>query len=412
MNTQTTEQPLSAGCLDQLSWRDGDIGTRVQSAVCGQEAYSINRTNSPPDKETSPVPTLPTRTQEPRPATSEDSSQSEEDGWLGEISYQRGLELFYEVSSDKELNWRSTLPPIQEYKNLEEETAGRWEVQSKSDKTNGGTIGPPKNQTPAHNKTNAHTKGYVKIATLNMRGHRPVLNMNSDSPMNKWLYLNRLIRENKIGILALQEMHMSDDIADKIKETFGKRIHLLRTEDPTQQNARGVAIIINKEMIKHQEITSKVIIEGRALSIRIPWGQNRNLEIMAIYAPNAPAENRDFWWEIQEKINQKEIAKPNIMLGNFNLVKDMLDRLPSHNNNLETVRALRELKADCTLIDGWRYTYPNQKQYMYTQKATKSMSRIDRIYMKEQLLTNSVDWQIVTDTNIDTDHMLTSTSRY
>jgi hypothetical protein len=62
---------------------------------------------------------------------------------------------------------------------------------------------------PQHGK---RTKATLKIASLNMRGRGT----------DKWNHINQLIRDNKIGILAIQETHLDDDKKDRLELLFPK----------------------------------------------------------------------------------------------------------------------------------------------------------------------------------------------
>jgi hypothetical protein len=143
------------------------------------------------------------------------------------------------------------------------------------------------------------------------------------------------------------------------------------------------------------------IIPDRALLIQIPWHTDLLINILAIYAPNTPAENEAFWNTIQDKWQREHLPKPDIMLG------DPIDRLPCHADNAQTVEALQNLKSHLLLHDEWRRTHLTTKAYTYLQKATGSQSRIDRIYVTEKIFKNSFDWEINT-SGITTDHQMVS----
>jgi hypothetical protein len=101
---------------------------------------------------------------------------------------------------------------------------------------------------------------------------------------------------------------------------------------------------------------------------------------MAIYAPNSPAENQAFWESLLLRWTTCNLPKPDLFLGDFNLVEDAIDRLPCHSDHNGATQALQDVKSTLHLIDGWRRTNPTSKAYTYQQKETGSQSRIDRIY--------------------------------
>lgn len=80
------------------------------------------------------------------------------------------------------------------------------------------------------------TKASIKIATLNMRGRET----------DKWNHINQMMRDRKIGVMAIQETHLTNTHTDQLHWLFGKRLHIINTIDEDEPNVRGVAIVLNK----------------------------------------------------------------------------------------------------------------------------------------------------------------------
>ncbi|KAF8196517.1 Endonuclease/exonuclease/phosphatase, partial [Pholiota molesta] len=242
------------------------------------------------------------------------------------------------------------------------------------------------------------TRSSIKVASLNMRGrhHRGV---------DKWMHINQIMQDQKIGILCLQETHLSPNDLDSIHTKFGKHLQVFCSEIPDQPNAAGVAIVVNKDLAKYENATTYELIPGRALLITLPWHPSQTLNILCIYAPNIQADNAYFW----EQIKAEGIGKPSpdIMLGDFNIVEDALDRLPPSRDSSNATDNLNRLKLGYGLIDGWRNTFPNTLQYTYSQTVRQGAahSRIDRIYIRENTLRFSSEWEITT-AGIPTDHQI------
>ena len=96
-----------------------------------------------------------------------------------------------------------------------------------------------------------------------------------------------------------------------------------------------MAIVLNKCFVPTQgasTIKTDNIVGGRALLLTIKLNEHRNIKILAIYAPNDPSNNRDFWKELQNFFEQNPNKKPDLMVGDFNIVEDSLDRLPAHSD--------------------------------------------------------------------------------
>jgi exonuclease III len=255
-----------------------------------------------------------------------------------------------------------------------------------------------------------NVKAAIKVASLNMRGFG---NDNSNHSQNKWNHVNQIMRDERIGILLLQETHMNMERYNQIKKLFENKLHVLYSADPDAPTRKGgVAIILNKRFIPTQgtdTIRADNIVSGRALLLTLKLKEQRSLKILAIYAPNNPGNNRDFWNTIKDYFEQNPNKKPDIMAGDFNMVEDSLDRLPTHNDQEDTTEALDSLKQALGLEDGWRNTFPHKAAYTYLQSnGTKSQSRIDRIYSKPSITATAREWKITTTGMPHADHKMVS----
>ncbi|KAJ7168416.1 Endonuclease/exonuclease/phosphatase, partial [Mycena crocata] len=222
---------------------------------------------------------------------------------------------------------------------------------------------------------------------------------------DKWIHINQIVRDRKIGILALQETHLSPNDVEDIHKVFEKRLQIYATIDPASPQSKGVAIVINKEISNIIGIKTHELIPGRALHLTIPWHAEAELTVLAVYAPNDAEENARFLDLLEVKT--RNLRKPDIVLGDFNMVEDGIDRLPHHKDPNVVVEAMRKLKSKHNLRDGWRSTFPDEKGYTFLQSATNSQSRIDRVLVTEKVLKNSSDWKIESP-GIHTDHQLLS----
>ena len=139
-------------------------------------------------------------------------------------------------------------------------------------------------------KLSRKTRAAMKIVTLNMRGQRSA---NPILPPNKWQGINQMIKKCQIGILAIQEAHLSNKKRKELEEQFQRlRIHNSQGDNP---RAVGVAIVINRDVIPDQEVKEFILIPGRAMITTVQWHANLVIAILNVYAPNAPQENESFW---------------------------------------------------------------------------------------------------------------------
>ena len=105
------------------------------------------------------------------------------------------------------------------------------------------------------------TRASLKIATLNMRGHY-------NNGQDKWLHINQIIRNSKTGILALQETHLTEEEAQKIESLFS-RLHIISSVDTQNTNAKGVAIVINRDLLNFNHIQKYNLIPGHVLMAQL-----------------------------------------------------------------------------------------------------------------------------------------------
>jgi macrodomain Ter protein organizer (MatP/YcbG family) len=84
----------------------------------------------------------------------------------------------------------------------------------------------------------------IKIATLNINS----CCTSRENPLSykKWAEINATIKNEKIAILALQEMHLNQELSHKIQRTFRKRIEIYNSElEHMPRTSARVAFVIN-----------------------------------------------------------------------------------------------------------------------------------------------------------------------
>ncbi|KAF8868989.1 Endonuclease/exonuclease/phosphatase, partial [Infundibulicybe gibba] len=215
------------------------------------------------------------------------------------------------------------------------------------------------------------------------------------------------LHDEKIDILTVQETHLSAQRINDLHHQFERQVHIINSSDPNNVNMKGVAVILNKHSTKWREATSRVIIQGRALLVTVPRNCNTLIRILAIYAPNAPRENANFWEEVSEVWANEQLEKPDLMLGDFNMVEESLDRLPPHPDHNNQTETLHDLKSSFDLVDGWRRENPHTLGYTYQQANSGIQSRIDHIYISNALLNTSCEWKMQS-APLNTDHRMIS----
>lgn len=245
------------------------------------------------------------------------------------------------------------------------------------------------------------------IASLNIKGFT-----SSDArphASNKWLLVNQVMRDKRIGVLAVQETHLSEERKCEIENLFDHTLKVYSSPDPARPSAaRGVAIVLNKRLIKWELAEAKEVIPGRALEVAIPLSKDKKLRILTVYAPNDRAANALFWREVQTVYEQQR-CRPDVMLGDMNYTDHPLDRLPARTEDSENIEAFRNLIHGIDVVDGWRLANGQTKEFTFNQPNGGSMSRIDRAYISAGKAALTEMWNISLSA-IPTDHKMISFS--
>lgn len=248
----------------------------------------------------------------------------------------------------------------------------------------------------------------ITIASLNMRGtSAPTNNM---SLLEKWTLINHTIRKNKIAILAIQETHLDDELAESINRCFGKNFELLYLSDPERPRAiAGVAFVLNKALIPNKESRLHVLAPGQAIMLQIKGPDEKDIKIINVYAPVQAHKQPAFWDDVETKRRAKRLPRPDFLLGDFNITEDLIDRSPPRADNQPATDALRDTRFNWEVYDQWRHAHPNESLYTYrsTQNRTTSLSRLDRIYVAKKLTQMVFEWR-AEPSAVPTDHWLVS----
>lgn len=211
------------------------------------------------------------------------------------------------------------------------------------------------------------TRATMKVATLNIRGG------GSTATRDKWQHVNQIMQEKNIAILAIQETHLNEASVNEINNQFNQSIRIINSQDPVNPSAgRGVALVLNKGLTSWNQVDITHVIPGRALLICLPWKGESVVNILAIYAPNSAAENAAFWEDLKNTWESDGHPIPDIMLGDFNLVEEAIDRLPAHWDNAQAVSKFVDFKELHALRDGWWHQHQSDLLYTYTQDPTQS----------------------------------------
>ncbi|CAG8619222.1 14509_t:CDS:2, partial [Acaulospora colombiana] len=228
----------------------------------------------------------------------------------------------------------------------------------------------------------------IKIGSLNVRGRRTT--SVEQRTKDKFQMISKWIKTNEMTITALVDTHWDEEYVKSLKV---KHKQIFCSHETTHRG--GIAFIIDTKKWKPKESKFTTLIEGRSGMLDIEYDQQR-LKIVAIYVPPDRKEKIEILRALRKKL-RNEIEKENlIIMGDFNLVEEDMDREPCHPDDRETVNELTKLKAELNLIDGWRNANPEERAYTWSGKNRNdhSFARIDRIYIEDSLTERANEWRI------------------
>src|SRR6266850_1786257 len=264
----------------------------------------------------------------------------------------------------------------------------------------------PTNLSPPATPGTCPRRANINIATLNMRGSTA----RNQSLVQKWSTVNSTLNKFKIAVLALQETHLDQPSVDTLGSKFGKKMEIIFSSTPeSPRESAGVAFIINKSLIAPREASSQELIPGRALLLKLKWLESEETSILNIYAPTDKSSHLVFWNTLSELLRDVNLNPPHLdlMLGDFNVTEDLIDRAPARADNKSASDALRQLRLAWGMQDSWRHTFPTQREFTFRAHTNEhiSESRLDRIYTSNRLDNLCFDW-LHAPSPVSTDHWL------
>jgi exonuclease III len=209
----------------------------------------------------------------------------------------------------------------------------------------------------------------LKIATLNIR---------SINKTSKIFFLNELLNNQKIDLLALQETHLIDlNLLNEIKNILPNYQILIPILD---NSYKGIGFIISNKI----KVISCEIINKERFAIISIHHNNTKIDIANIYAPNNYNEQIEFINDLYNIL----IFKKSILMGDFNHVKDnTIERSPPNSSETSNQKSWAHFfnilqLSEATFND-------NINLNSRTWFSGDLSARLDRIYVDNRL--NNID---------------------
>lgn len=208
---------------------------------------------------------------------------------------------------------------------------------------------------------------HFKVGTLNVNGAREA---------KKRAMIYEVMKIKQIDVLFLQETHSdSSNHIDWRREWEGQAIL-----SHSSTSSGGVGILFSK-CFSPLTVEVEEVVEGRLIVVRAKFS-TYNMVFMNIYAPTRGTDRNVFLDTICSNLNKCASEDFLFLGGDFNCTQDhSLDR--NHfEPHLASQRALTQLVGTHGLVDVWRRTHREERQYTWSHVRDNvvSLARLDRFY--------------------------------
>jgi len=210
----------------------------------------------------------------------------------------------------------------------------------------------------------------LRISSLNVNGCRDAIKRAS---------LFDYIMMKSASVVFLQETHTDENNQIQWQSEWKGQAILSHGSNVSA----GVAILLTHEY-KEQPVNVLEIISGRLLRVDITV-QGNNCSFVNVYAPNIGSERVDFFNKLKTALSDISHDRTIVLAGDFNCtLSHTLDR--NHDEpHSQSADALRSLIVYHNLVDVWRESFPQTRQYTWVKINSNMVSgaRLDRIYVQK-----------------------------
>ena len=124
------------------------------------------------------------------------------------------------------------------------------------------------------------------------------------------------MREKRIGLLALQETHLSEPLLDQVSSLYQRRLSIYNsTLQENSTGSAGVAFVINKELLHAEDVRFHTLVPGRTTFTSFKWQPNSMLSVINVYAPNDPTKHPHFWSSLKDQWETLRLPRPDLLVG-------------------------------------------------------------------------------------------------
>ncbi|PKY33574.1 DNase I-like protein [Rhizophagus irregularis] len=249
-------------------------------------------------------------------------------------------------------------------------------------------------------------KVFFNIATLNIRGLNQLKLINIYNILKKCNLDFLALTETKIGIKSVRFMAKELGITEKYV--------IQGTIDNNKQNSTGIVLFIKKQIANN--ISDIQVQLGRIVKIDFEFSKYNKFSIISIYnkSGNCKQAREEQQTVSQLVINMIKIARRNqqkiMVLGDFNLNFGKYEKLKNRNVRIDNQFSIFKYLENHNFVDAHKSLLNINDQQLKeshsTFKNSITFSRIDYIWLSENLDNILVNAKIIQDDCDNTDHKL------
>lgn len=220
-------------------------------------------------------------------------------------------------------------------------------------------------------------------------------------------------RTMEIDILVVVDSRLPTDITDKLVKA-NPLIGALTNYNGSA--AGGITIFFNKRSVSITE-PQKLLRdrEGRFLAASLEVGMEQPITVAGIYPPAQEQARMGWYNETLSQWTTENAACPPIDLycGDWNAIEESIDRKAIRARSVQDrdkIQSLFEATGilGMNYVDGWRMRNPGV--VAWTSRQRSGAARIDRIYIREDWLNRTEDWEHCMVAPLETDHQAVTVS--
>ena len=222
----------------------------------------------------------------------------------------------------------------------------------------------------------------MKLASLNIKG---------GAREEKMAEVILWARNNKVDLLFLCESHLTKERVAHF-ETRWDNVGWF-TNAPCS-NTKGVTFLtLNNTLVPRQNVTVEYKDrDGQILKVKVRMDGADSIIVTGLYAPNLETEKMDFFHKMWALEGDK---RSDIILGDFNMCEDALDRNPSREDPPRVVEAFHQMRQG-RLFDQWRIVNPDKREFTFwSSNKLQSASRLDKILTTTKIARKCIKWEII-----------------